>query len=332
MKRALLIRMRAFVALVVAIAMPSTLGLAQTAQPSVVKIGAGYTTGVYHQSANAIAKIVNKKSQALGFRCKVVGTTGSSENIEEVVAGNVQFAYVQSDTQFQAWNGAGEWSKKGPQKDLRSVFALYPEVLTLIAAEGTGIETIDDLKNKRVNVGAPGSGQYEISLQALTAVGINQDKQMQTTQFQANEAPGLLQQGQIDAYFYVVGHPNINVREATMGKIKKVRICGVAGPGIEAMLRDKPYYIRTVIPTQFYPDTVNKGDVPTFGVKATLVTSATVSDEVVYNLTKEIFENLDQFERLVATHWQLTKKSMLEGLTAPIHPGAMRYFKEAGLM
>jgi TRAP transporter TAXI family solute receptor len=298
----------------------------------VVTIGGGYTTGLYHQSANAIAKVVNKRSQTLGFRCKVVPTTGSAANVEAVTAGKVQFAYVQSDVQFEAWSGVGEWRKKGPQKDLRSVFALYPETLTLIAAEGSGIGGIGDLRGKRLNIGVPGSGQYEVGLQALKAVGMDSEGQIKTTTYQANEAPDLLQQGQIDSYFYVVGHPNMNVREATMGKIARVRICEVAGPGIDAMLRDRPYYVRTVIPMQFYPKAVNKGDVATFGVKATLVTSASVPDEVVYKLTREIFENLDQFKRLVAAQWQLTKKGMLEGLTAPIHPGAMKYYKEAGLM
>lgn len=332
MKRSLMMSLKPFFALVLAMAMPSNFAGAQTAQPAVVTIGGGYTTGLYYQSANAIAKIVDKRSQALGLRCKVVPTTGSSENVEEVMAGKVQFAYVQSDVQFQAWNAAGKWSTKGAQKDLRSVFALYPETLTLIAAEGSGIGSIENLRGKRVNIGVPGSGQYEVALQALTAVGIDSDGQMTTTNYQASEAPDLLQRGQIEAYFYVVGHPNMNVREVTTGKIKKVRICEIAGPGIDTMLRDKPYYVGTVIPMQFYPNAVNTGDVLTFGVKATLVTSASVPDEVVYKLTKEVFENLDQFKRLVAAQWQLTKKGMLEGLTAPIHPGAMKYYKEAGLM
>jgi len=332
MKRALLIRMIALFSLVLVLAMPARLAFTQTAQPAVVQIGGGYTTGVYYQSANAIAKIVNKKSQTLGFRCKVVSTTGSSANVEAVRSGTVQFAYLQSDTQFQAWNGTNEWSEKGAQKDLRSVFALYPEALTLIAADGVGIDSIEGLKGKRVNTGVVGSGQYSVSLAALTAVGIDYDKDMKMSQLQSNEAPDLLQEGKIDAYFYMVGHPNMNVREATMGKKKKVRICEVAGPGIDAMLRDKPYYVGTVIPMRFYPNAVNKSDVVTFGVKATLITSAAVPDDVVYRLTKEVFANLDQFKKLVPAHWQLTKKNMLEGLTAPIHPGAMKYYKEAGLM
>ena len=332
MKRTLVMSLRPFFALVLAMAMTSSFAGAQSPPPTVVTIGGGYTTGLYYQSANAIAKIVNKRSQALGFRCKVVPTAGSSENVEGVMAGKVQFAYVQSDTQFQAWNAAGEWSKKGPQKDLRSVFALYPEALTLIVAEGSGIGSIDDLKGKRVNIGVPGSGQYQVSLQALTAAGMDSDGQITTTNYQSNEVPDLLQHGQIDAYFYLVGHPNMNVREATMGKSKRVRICEVAGPGIDTMLRDKPYYVRTVIPMRFYPNVVNTGDVLTFGVEATLVTSASVPDDVVYKLTKEVFENLDQFKRLVAAQWQLTKKGMLQGLTAPIHPGAMKYYREAGLL
>lgn len=332
MKRTLVMSIRLLLGLVLAMAMFSSFAGAQSGQPAVVTIGGGYTTGLYYQSANAIAKIVNKRSQALGFTCKVVSTTGSSENVAEVAAGKVQFAYVQSDVQFQAWNAVGEWSKKGAQKELRSVFALYPEALTLIAAEGSGIGSIEDLRGKRVNIGVPGSGQYEVALQALAAVGIDSAGQITMTNYQSNEVPDLLERGQIDAYFYVVGHPNMNVREATMGKTKKVRIGEVAGPGIETMLRDNPHYVRTLIPMQFYANAVNTGDVLTFGVKATLVTSASVPDNVVYSLTKEIFENLDQFKRLVAAQWQLTKKSMLEGLTAPIHPGAMKYYKEAGLM
>jgi TRAP transporter TAXI family solute receptor len=332
MKRTLVMNIRPFLALVFAMAMPSGVAGAQTAAPAVVTIDGGYSTGLYYQSANAIAKIVNKRSQALGLRCTVVPSSGSVENVGEVVAGKVQFAYAQSDVQFQAWNGLGEWREKGPQKELRSVFALYPETLTLIAAEGSNIGGIKDLKGKRVNIGVLGSGQYEVSLQALRAAGLDSDGQITTTTYDSNEAPFFLQQEKIDAYFYVVGHPNMNVRQSTTGKMKKVRICEVVGPGIDAMLREKPYYVRTVIPMQFYPNAANTGDVLTFGVDATLVTSASVPDDVVYKLTKEVFENLDQFKRLVAAQWQLTKKSMLEGLTAPIHPGAMKYYKEAGLI
>ena len=332
MKRTRVMRMRAFLALVLAMAMTSSFAGAQSAPPAVVTIDGGYSTGLYYQSANAIAKIVNKRSQALGFKCKVLPSTGSVENVGEVMAGEVHFAYAQSDVQFQAWNGVGPWSTKGAQKNLRSVFAIYPEALTLIAAEGSGIGGIEDLRGKRVNIGVPTSGQYEVALQALRAVGLDSAGEITTTNYKTNEATLLLQQGQIDAYFYVVGHPNMNVREATMGEIKKVRICEVTGLGIDTMVKDKPYYVRSLIPMQFYPKAVNTADVPTLGVKATLVTSASMPDDVVYKLTKEVFDNLDQFKRLVAAQWQLTKKEMLEGLTAPIHPGAMRYYKEAGLM
>jgi hypothetical protein len=332
MKRTLVMSIRPFLAVVLAMAMSSGFAGAQTAKPAVVTIGGGYTTGLYYQSANAIAKLVNKRSQALGLKCTVVPSTGSAENVDEVISGEVQFAYVQSDVQFRAWNGVGPWSKKGPQTQLRSVFALYPEALTLIAAEGSGIGSSRDLRGKRVNIGAPGSGQYEFALQALRAVGTDFAGQITITTYQSNEALDLLEQGRIDAYFFMVGHPNMNVREATMSKIKKVRICDVAGPSIDTVLRDEPYYVRTVIPMRFYPQAANKGDVLTLGVKATLITSASVPDDVVYKLTREIFENLDQFKKLVAAQWQFTKKGMLEGLTAPIHPGAVKYYKEAGLM
>jgi TRAP transporter TAXI family solute receptor len=176
MKKALVVSVISLFSLALALAIPFRLALAQTARLRVVKIGGGYATGVYYQSANAIEKIMNKRSEALGFRCKVVSTTGSVANVEEVMAGTVQFAYIQSDTQFQAWNGTSEWREKGPQKDLRSVFALYPEALTLIAVEGSGINNIEDLKGKRVNTGVVGSGQYQVSLAALNAAGIDYDK------------------------------------------------------------------------------------------------------------------------------------------------------------
>jgi TRAP transporter TAXI family solute receptor len=332
MQRARIIRMISLFPLALVLAISFRLALAKTARRMAVKIGGGYTTGVSYQSADAIEKIINKKSKALGLQCKVVPTTGSVANVEKVVTGTVQFAYVRSDVQFQAWNGTDEWSERGAQKNLRSVFAVYPEDLTLIAAEGSGIKRIEDLRGKRVNTGVVGSGLYQVSLAALIAVGIDYDKDIKMSHFPENGAPDLLQQEKFDAYFYMVGHPNMNVTEAIAGKIKKVRICEVAGPGIDMMLRDKPYYVRTVIPMRFYPKAVNMGDVLTFGVKASLVTSAAVPDAVVYRLTKEIFTNLDEFKKLVPAQWQLTKKNMLESLTAPIHPGARQYYKEAGLM
>lgn len=296
-----------------------------------VTIGTGGITGVYYPTGGAIAKIVNMKRKEYGIRATVESTGGSVFNVNAIMAGDLEFGVVQSDRQYQAWNGLAEWKDKGAQKDLRAVFTIHPESITLVAADDAGIKTIEDLKGKRVNIGNPGSGQRQNSIDALTAAGIDYEKDLQAEGVVADEAPGLLQDGRIDAYFYTVGHPAGNIKEATAGR-RKVRICNVSGPWLDKLIEEKPYYARAVVPAKFYPGALNKEDAQTFGVKATFVTSAKVPDEVVYAITKEVFENFEEFKKLHPAYEVLTKKGMLEGMTAPIHPGAMKYYKEAGLM
>ena len=138
----------------------------------------------------------------------------------------------------------------------------------------------------------------------------------------------LLQDGRIDAFFYTVGHPSGAIKEATAGK-RKVVIADITG--VDSLFKDYPYYAKSHVPAEFYPGATNTEDANTFGVKATFVTSVDVPDEVVYAITKEVFENFDEFKKLHPAYKVLTKESMLQGLSAPIHPGAMKYYKEAGL-
>ncbi len=307
-----------------------TLANAQ-AKTQFVTIGTGGITGVYYPTGGAIAKMVNKKKKEYGIRATVESTGGSVFNVNAVMNGDLEFGIVQSDRQYQAWHGLAEWKDKGPQKDLRSVFSIHPESVTLVAAVDSGIKTIKDLKGKKVNIGNPGSGQRQNAIDALTAVGIDYKKDLQAENVKASEAPGLLQDGRIDAFFYTVGHPSGAIKEATSGA-RKVRFVSITGPEIDKMLAKFPYYAKSVIPVEMYPGAQNDKDVPTFGVKATLVTSAKVPDEIVYAITKEVFDNFDDFKKLHPAYSTLTKQSMLEGLSAPIHPGAMKYYREAGLM
>ncbi len=294
-----------------------------------VTIGTGGITGVYYPTGGAIAKIVNKKRNVYGIRCTVESTGGSVFNINAVIAGDLDFGICQSDRQYQAWNGLAEWKDKGPQKDLRAVFSIHPESVTLVAADDAGIKTIQDLRGKRVNIGNPGSGQRQNAIDALENAGIDWKKDIKAESAKAAEAPGLLQDGRIDAFFYTVGHPSGAIKEATAGK-RKVHFVPITG--LDKLLAKYPYYAKAVIPIKFYPNATNKEDVPTFGVKATLVTSAKVPDNVVYAITKEVFENFDYFKTLHPAYSVLTKESMLEGLTAPFHPGALKYYKESGLI
>lgn len=298
------------------------------AKTTFVTIGTGGITGVYYPTGGAIAKIVNQKREEYGIRCTVESTGGSVFNVNAVMSGDLDFGVVQSDRQYQAMNGLAEWKDAGPQKDLRAVFSIHPESITLVAAVDAGIKSITDLKGKKVNIGNPGSGQRQNSIDALEAVGINYEKDLQAEGIKAAESAGLLQDGRIDAFFYTVGHPNGSIMEATSGK-RKVRFASITG--VDKLLAKYPYYAPAIIPIELYPNADNKEDVQTFGVKATFVTSAKVTDEVVYAITKEVFENFEEFKKLHPAFQVLTKKNMLEGLSAPIHPGAMKYYKEAGL-
>jgi uncharacterized protein len=298
------------------------------AKTNFVTIGTGGITGVYYPTGGAIAKMVNQKRKEYGIRATVESTGGSVFNINAVLNGDLEFGIAQSDRQFQAINGLAEWEKRGPQKALRAVFSIHPELVTLVAAVDANIHNLADLKGKRVNIGNPGSGQRQNAIDALNALGIDAEKDLIAEGVKAAEAPGLLQDSRIDAFFYTVGHPSGAFKEATAGA-RKVNFVPITG--VDALIEKSPYYAKSYIPVSYYPNAVSTGDVNTFGVKATLITSAEVPNEVVYAITKEVFENFEAFKKLHPAYAVLTKESMLEGLSAPIHDGAMKYYKEAGL-
>lgn len=328
MKKFLIIGM----ALVLGVFLLSCGGEEAGTKQTFVTIGTGGITGVYYPTGGAIAKMVNAKRDKYGIRATVESTGGSVFNVNAVMAGDLEFGVVQSDRQYQAINGLANWKDKGPQKDLRAVFSVHPETSTLIAAVDAGIKKATDLKGKRVNIGNPGSGHRKNAIDALTALGLNWEKDITAEGIKAAEAPGLLQDGRIDALFYTVGHPNGAFKEATSGK-RKVAFIPLTGPGIDKLVADHSYYAKATIPVKAnYPNAVNDGDVEAFGVKATFVTSAKVPEDVVYAITKEVFDNFDKFKKLHPAYQVLTKKGMLEGLSAPLHPGAVKYYKEAGLM
>ncbi len=309
------------------------LGLMVSPTPVVAKmtfvtIGTGGITGVYYPTGGAICRIVNKKRKVYGLRCTVESTGGSVFNVNAIMADDLEFGVVQSDRQFQAMKGLAEWKDKGPQKDLRAVFTVHPESITLVAANDAGIKSINDLRGKRVNIGNPGSGQRQNSIDGLTNAGINYKKDLKAEGVKAAEAPGLLQDGRIDAFFYTVGHPSGAIKEATAGR-RKVHFVPITG--VDKLLQKYPYYAKALIPIKLYPGATNTKDVKTFGVKATFVTSAKVPDRVVYAVTKEVFDNFESFKKLHPAYQVLTKQNMLEGMSAPIHPGAMKYYKESGL-
>ncbi len=298
-------------------------------QPTFVSIGTGSEAGNYYRTGKAIAELVNRKIDAYKLRCTVETTAGSVFNIDALMAGDLQFGIVQSDSQWQASHGKREWQGKGLQTDLRAVFSLYPESVTLVAAVDASIRSIMDLKGKRVNIGHPGSGQRQNVIDALEAVNIDYKTDMNAEGIKASESAGLLQDGRIDAFFYTVSHPNRAIRDATTGR-RKIRFAAIAG--MDKLFEKYPYYTKSFVRSGLYPGAVNEGEIATFGVTATVVSSIQVPAEVVYAVTREVFENLAEFKGMNQTHAPLTKANMLNGLSAPLHPGALRYYKEAGLM
>lgn len=294
-----------------------------------VTIGTGGVTGVYYPVGGALAKLINESAATSGIKATAESTGGSVFNINALMSGDIEFGIVQSDRQAQALAGTKEWETLGPQANLRAICSLYPESVNLVAAVDAGITNLADLAGKRVNIGNPGSGNLGNAIDALSAAGLDYENDLISEQIKASEAAKLLQDGRIDAYFYTVGHPNGSFKEVSVGR-RKVRFIPITQT--EDLLANNPYYARSMIPVKYYPNVANETDVPTFGVKATLCTSSEVPEETVYTLTKALFENLDQFKQLHPALEQLDAKSMLEGLSAPLHPGAERYYREAGLL
>ena len=302
------------------------------AETAFVTIGSGDFTGVYFPTGLTIAKMINKKHNQLGIRATVKSTRGSVFNLNAIMAGYLEFGLAQSDIQYEAVKGLTAWAKKGPQRKLRAVFSIHHESVCLVAAVDADINAITDLKGKKVNIGNPGSGHYQNAMEALRAVGINPEQDIGVEKVKASEATILLQEKRIDAFFCTVGHPSEALQNATSAE-RRVRFIPITGSGIDQLVAEQNYYVETTVPVaKFYPGAQNSGDVKTFGVIATLCTSSNMPDHVVYTITKEVFDNFAEFKGQHPALENLTKEDMLKGLTAPLHPGAKKYFKEVGLM
>ncbi len=294
-----------------------------------VTIGTGGVTGVYYPVGGAISRIVNQQSDLYNIKATVESTGGSVFNINTVLNGGLEFGIAQSDRQFQAINGMAEWAEAGPQEDLRSVFSLHAESVTLVASTDSGITGITDLVGKRVNLGNVGSGQLQNARDLLEVYSIA-ESDLQAEFVRAADAPSLLQDGRLDAFFYTVGHPSGAITEATNGRIA-VRIVDIVGQEVANLVEALPYYSASVIPASYYPNAANTADTQTVGVVATLVTNAELSDDIVYAVTKVVIEDLDSFRALHPALNLWSPESMFGGLSAPLHPGALRYYDEVGI-
>ncbi|ENX3947617.1 TAXI family TRAP transporter solute-binding subunit [Photobacterium damselae] len=310
-------------------AIAATLLLAgQASAQEFITIGTGSVTGVYYPTGGAICKLVNKDRKDHNIRCSVESTGGSIYNINTLRSGELDFGVVQSDWQYHGYNGSSKFKEQGPYPKLRAVFSIHTEPFNIIARADSGIKTLADLKGKRVNIGNPGSGDRATMGVVMDALGWTEKDFKLASELKGSERSQALCDNKIDAFIYMVGHPNGSIKEATTSC--NAKLIPVTGEAIEKIIADNPYYTATKVPGDMYQ---GNDDVESFGVAATLVTSTDVSDDAVYALTKAVFENFDTFKRLHPAFAQLKPQDMVKnGISIPLHPGAIRYYKEAGLL
>lgn len=292
-----------------------------------ITIGTGGVTGVYYPTGGAICRLVNQGRRDHGIRCSVEATGGSVYNINTIREGELEFGVAQSDWQYHAYNGTSSFEDAGPFEELRAVFSVHPEPFTVVARADAGITNFEDLKGKRVNIGNPGSGQRGTLEVVLEAMGWTTSDFSLASELKAAEQSAALCDNQIDAMIYTVGHPSGSIQEATTACDSV--LVNVDGPVIESLIADNAFYRSATIPGGMYRGTDE--DVTTFGVGATFVSSSDVSEDAVYAVVSAVFENFDAFTTLHPAFANLKAEEMISaGLSAPLHDGAAKYYREKG--
>ena len=307
----------------------ASLGATTAAAETFVTIGTGGQTGVYYVVGQSVCRLLNRNSAEHGIRCNAPSSGGSVANVNAIRGGEMNMGVVQSDIQYKSYEGIQSFESEGPFSDMRALFALHGEPLTIVARNDANIAGVKDLKGKRVNIGNPGSGQRDTMDVVMQALGWTVDDFALASALDAAEQAAALGDNNIDAMVYVVGHPNGSIQEATT--TVDANLVSVSGPEIDQLISERPYYAKAIIPGGLYRG--NDADTETFGVRATLVASTATDDETVYQTVKAVFENIDRFKRLHPAFATLKEEEMIKnGLSAPLHEGAIRYYKERGWM
>lgn len=301
-------------------------GAAQ-AQQQFITIGTGGVTGVYYAAGGAICRLMNQTRDEHGFRCSVESTAASVYNLNAIRQGELDFGVTQSDVMYYAVEGEEDFADAGAWGDLRAVFSLHPEPFTLVARADAEIEEFADLAGKRVNVGAPGSGTQTSMDIILDAMEMSRDDFSLASELRPDEHGPALCDNQIDAFFYGVGHPSANIADPTT--TCEAQLVPITGDAIDQLIEENPYYASATIPGGTYAN--NEDDVETFGVLATLAASTETPEDAVYALVSAVFENFDTFKSLHPALANLSEEDMVvDGLSAPLHAGAERYYRERG--
>ncbi len=292
-----------------------------------VVLGTGRVTGVYFPAGGAICGVVNQRRAEHGLRCGVESSAGSQANIGALRNGDIHLGIAQSDWQFHALNGTSAFEADGPLGELRAVFALYAEPLTIVVRQGADIAGIDDLRGARLDVGQPGTSVRAMMELLISASGWDADEIETVDPIPVGGEVAALCSGQVDAILLATGHPNGTVM--AMATACEVRLINIEGPAVDEVVDSHPFYARAIIPGGVYPG--NLDDVTSFGVGATVVALDSLDQTAVYELVRSVFDDLTQFSGQHPAFGGLREQEMIEGmLTAPLHSGAERYFRERG--
>jgi hypothetical protein len=306
----------------------TTFAAPATAQQRFITIGTGGVTGVYYAVGGAICRLMNKDRQKTGIRCSVESTGGSVFNANAIKTGELDFGMAQSDIQYNATKGDGQFKDKA-DPDLRAVFSVHPEPFTVLARKDVGVSQFTDFKGKRFNVGNPGSGTLSSMEELLKQMGWTKADFSLAAELKADEQGTALCDNKIDGFFYGVGHPSAAIQDPTTACGAK--LIPLTGAAVDALVKNHPYYARATIPGGMYANNPNPTE--TYGVLATLITSAKASDDTVCALVKAVFDNFDEFKKLHPAFSNLDPAKMVkDGLSAPLHPGAVKLYKEKGWM
>ena len=306
-----------------------TLSSAVQAEEKFVTIGTGGQTGVYYVAGQSICRFLNRGAADHGIKCNAPASGGGVANVNGIRSGEFNFGIMQSDHQFKAMKGVAPFEKEGAMEDIRAVFSLQSEVFTILARRDANIASFDDLKGKRVNIGNPGSGQRDTLEEIMQVKGWDRSAFALAAELKPAEQASALGDNNIDAMTYFVGHPNGAIQEATT--TTDAVLVPVTGAEIDKLLAAKSYYTKADIPGGLYKG--NDAPIPSIGGKAVLSTSANASPEMVYQLVKSVFDNIDRFKRLHPAFADLKEADMIKvGLSAELHEGAVRYYKERGWM
>jgi TRAP transporter TAXI family solute receptor len=298
------------------------------AQQKFITIGTGGVTGVYYAVGGAVCRLMNKARKQTGVRCSVESTGGSVFNVNAIRSGELDFGMAQSDVQFNAYKGERQFKGK-PDANLRAVFSVHPEPFTVLARKEAGITKFTDFKGKRFNVGNPGSGTLASMEELLKQMDWTMSDFSLAAHLKADEQGTALCDNKIDGFFYGVGHPSAAIQDPTT--VCGAKLISLTGPAVDALVKMHPYYSYATIPGGMYAS--NPNPTKTYGVRATLVTSAKTPASTVYDLVKAVFDNFDEFKKLHPAFAHLDPKQMIKaGLSAPLHPGAVKYYKEKGWM